>query len=127
MPSSGLSGPFDLTESNILTYVPPRRIGTYMLGMIDRRSKTFLVAYTGRSDTDLAARLRGWVGLYSQFKFGLSRYAEDAFDKECRLYHDFAPPDTKLHPASPRGSNAQCPICSIRVPAFANIFLVDSM
>jgi hypothetical protein len=98
-----------------------------MLGMIDKRTNMFLIAYTGRSDTDLAARLGGWVGIYSQFKFGLSPSAEAAFEKECRLYHDFAPPDTKLHPARPSNSNATCPLCSIKIPAFANIFLVDSM
>jgi hypothetical protein len=121
MPSSGLSGPFALTESNILTHIPPRLIGTYALGMTDKRSNTFLVDYVGRSDNDVAARLLGWVGIYKEFKFDYFLSAEAAFEKECHLYHDFNPPDNQLHPARPRNSKARCPHCLTEAPTFCDV------
>lgn len=113
VPSSGLTGPYALTGPNILTHVSPGMIGAYVLGKSDKSSNIFLIAYAGRSDTDVATRLQNWVGSYDEFKFVYFHSAQVAFEKECHLYHDFNPPDNKVHPARPSNSNAKCPRCSI--------------
>jgi hypothetical protein len=39
--------------------------------------------------------------------------AKAAFDKECDLYHDFKPPDNKVHPARQKGANWTCKRCTV--------------
>ena len=111
MPSTGLRGTFPLTEIGIKDNVPQKSAGAYALGYT--RDDTFYVQYIGRSDVDVAARLRYHIGDYFRFKFESYSTAKEAFEKECCLYHDFKPADNDRHPARPAGKNWECPVCDI--------------
>lgn len=113
MAESGLYGPHDLTSSGIENNVKGTGAGAYALGRVGNDG-TFYIDYVGRSDDDLAARLQQHVPEpYPKFKYGFLSSAKAAFDKECNLYHDFNPPNNKIHPARPRGSNWTCSRCTV--------------
>lgn len=110
MAVTGLDGPYKLTNERIDEVVKKKSPGTYAL---DRNpdDPAFKVARVGRSDTDVAARLKSYVGgKYKYFKFGYSSSAKAAFEKECTLYHDFNPPDNAIHPDRPEGTDYDCPV-----------------
>lgn len=117
MASTGLGGPYSLTEQGIDYNVTRTSPGVYVLGHT-REDDAFIVKYVGRSDDDLNDRLKQWVGKgYHEFKFGYSDSPKAAFEKECTIYHDFGGPkgdlDNKKHPQRPEGSNWQCPKCDV--------------
>jgi hypothetical protein len=110
MASSGLYGPFALTANGVSNNVKGVGAGAYALGNT-KDDGVFYIQYVGRSDDDLAARLQDHVPeRYQQFKYGFFKSAQEAFEKECHLYHDFNPPDNKVHPAVPKGTECACPI-----------------
>jgi hypothetical protein len=112
MASTGLIGPRPLTEKDIDAIVKGVGPGAYALGR-DLGTK-FVVDYVGRSDEDLNARLKQWVGSkYTHFKYGFWNTSQEAFWKECRLFHDFGGTerlDNKVHPARPKGTSWTCPV-----------------
>ena len=113
MPNSGLSGPFPLTSAGVSKNVSRTSPGAYALGRVDEQN-TFHIRYVGRSDDDVAGRLQQHVPeSYTHFKFDYFPSAKTAFEKECRLYHDFEPVDNKVHPARPKNANWSCPVCTI--------------
>jgi len=115
MPNTGLNGSFALTEDNIDNEVTKRSAGTYALGYLNGEN-AFVVRYVGRSDDDVNGRLKQWVGEYKSFKYGYSLSPKNAFDKECRLYHDFGGKeklDNEIHPDRPDNTDWECPICTI--------------
>ena len=63
----------------------------------------------GRSDTDLNQRLHEHMPKYKRFQFGYFATAQEAYEKECALYHDFNPPAAL---ATQRGRMA--PSCAAR-------------
>lgn len=111
MPTSELRGPFPLTGDGVAKNVTRTSPGAYALGHSDGGS--YYIYYVGRSDADVATRLRQHIGEYRQFKYEYYPSAKAAFEKECRLYHDFKPRDNKNHPARPAGSGWKCPVCRI--------------
>jgi hypothetical protein len=113
MPSAGLSGPYLLDSETVDAIVGRKSAGAYALGRSE--GETFYIRFVGRSDGDVAARLRAHLGDYQQFKFGYFGAPKAAFDKECHLYHDFGESklDNRLHPARPGYSRWQCPRCRI--------------
>lgn len=112
MPTTNLTGPFALTFEEIARTVTKSLPGAYALGWVDANG-VFHVNRVGRSDTDLPGRLRDYVGDYAYFKADYFPSAKAAFEKECRLFHDFQPTDNKLHPDRPSGSNWVCPCCPV--------------
>jgi hypothetical protein len=109
---TGLEGPYPLERKTIDVTLTRASAGIYVLGNDD--GEDFHIHYIGRSDSDVAARVREFVGFYSQFAFAYSDSANAAFDKECQLYHDFGQSlDSKLHPSRPAYSSWHCPRCSI--------------
>ena len=110
MVSTGLKGSYPLTESDINTNVTMASAGAYALGRL--KDEAFLVSYVGRSDDDVNARLKQHVSDYARFKYRYFPSPKAAFEKECDLYHDFEPPDNKIHPARPKNSDWTCPRCS---------------
>jgi hypothetical protein len=111
MASSGLRGPFPLTIAGVDSAVTNTSAGAYALGQANNDG-AFVVRYVGRSDDDVNARLKKHVPeLYRQFKYEYYPSARAAFDKECNLYHDFHPRDSKIHPARPEDANWKCPRC----------------
>jgi len=111
MPSTGLDGPYPLTQPSITKNVTKKSPGAYALGKTE--NNTFYVSYVGRGDTDVADRLADHIGEYDEFKFGYFSSAKTAFEKECNLYHDFSGLDNKIHPARPDNSNWKCPRCTV--------------
>ncbi len=77
------------TEINeVVTQQSP---GAYALDQ-SHDSGPFHITYVGRSDTDVNASLQERVGKYKRFKFEYYPSAEEAYQKECALYHDFPTP-----------------------------------
>jgi hypothetical protein len=112
---SGLRGSFPLDEGTINEEVGYGSPGVYALGYM--KGKTFIIQGIGRSDTDVHARLKEYIGEYDRFKFAYSDSPQAAFTKECQLYHTFGGPEGKLnnknHPERPQGSTWHCPQCNV--------------
>ena len=116
----GQSYPFnqDAINENIL----PGRIGNYAYGYINEKG-LFVVRYVGRSDTDLRTRIAHGLSEYAQnstlryerFKFSYANTPREAYEKECRNYHDFGGEKgwlvNSVHPAKPEDDDTSCPIC----------------
>ncbi len=114
MAKTGLAGPYPLSFDAINTVVEQQCAGAYALGYIDQNGR-FCINHVGRSDSDVGAKLRDHIGSDMLFKFGYFPSAREAFEKECRLFHDFNPPGNRVHPARPHGTNWECPRCRIFV------------
>ncbi len=113
MPTTGLYGPHTLTTVGVSNNVKGVGAGAYALGRL-AADGTFYIDYVGRSDDDLGARLQQHTPeKYTHFKYGFLPSAKAAFDKECDLYHDFKPPDNKVHPARQKGANWTCKRCTV--------------
>jgi hypothetical protein len=114
-PRTGLRGPFLLNEQTVNEEVGYGSPGAYALG--NKRGKTFIVRRFGRSDTDINARLKEYIGKYDSFKFEYLDSPEAAFTKECELYHAFRGPEGRLdntnHPDRSQGTMWQCPKCNV--------------
>lgn len=110
MVSTDWTESFPLNTQTINTVVTKTSSGAYALGR--QIGYAFYVDYVGRSDTDLAERLKFWIGRYTHFQAGYYGSPLDAFIKECNLYHDFAGSlDNKVHPDRPNNSGWKCPRC----------------
>jgi len=102
-------GPYDLTNKRIDEVIAQTSPGAYALDKTN--DSDFRVCRVGRSDRDVKAQLKSYVGSkYRYFKFGYNTSAKTAFEKECTLYHDFDPPDNTTHPDRPEGTNWACPV-----------------
>ena len=104
------SGPFLLTKYGIQREVPRQTAGAYALGNLRMHSDFEGAALLGRADSDLARDLARHIGRYQTFLFVAADNAEEAFRRECEIYHRLNRPDLK-HPTRPHGSDWQCPIC----------------
>ncbi|MBR4127715.1 MAG: hypothetical protein IKR09_09095 [Alphaproteobacteria bacterium] len=111
-----MNGPFAFDQETINQKVTKTSAGNYALGRLDEKG-TFFVSYVGRSDTDVAERLSSHLNEkgYSFFKFSYASSTKDAFEKECRNYHDFGENKSlknDYHPDKPNGTNYKCPVCN---------------
>jgi hypothetical protein len=111
MPEMGLTGPFALTEVDINKEVSQVSPGVYALDQ-NHESGPFRVTYVGRSDANLNQRLHEHRPKYKRFQYTYFATAEEAFEKECALYHDFNPPARISHPSRPAGTKLRCPRCN---------------
>lgn len=116
MASLNMVGPFPLNEKEIDLQIKRGVPGNYAYGYLNDEER-FLVQYVGRSDEDLNARIKHGVGHYKMFKYSYASNMQEAFEKECRNYHDFGGDegilDNKIHPDRPDGTNYRCPVCTI--------------
>jgi len=114
MASLDMNGPYPLTDNEIDRRVTRTSPGNYGLGYT-KDDGTFIVEYVGRSDDDVNSRLHDWTGKkYKQFKYSYANSPKEAFEKECRNYHDFGSSeklDNDIHPDRPNGTNWKCPVC----------------
>lgn len=116
MPNTGLEGPYHLSLERIDEVVTETSPGVYVLER-EKDPNSFIMNYVGRSDDDVNDRLKDWVDEsgYKRFKFAYFGSPKAAFEKECKIYHDFSGPNGKLdnekHPQRPEGTNWQCPRC----------------
>lgn len=109
--TTGLLGPFRLTFDGISQAVTRKSSGTFVLGHTDAAGR-FCINHVGRADNDLKSGLLDYIGSASMFKYGYFPL-RSAFEKECELFHNFAPPGTRVHPGRPKGTNWVCPYCRI--------------
>lgn len=113
MPLLDMHGPVNFDADSIAAKVETDHIGNYALGYIDDEG-VFIVMYVGRSDEDLVVRLKQQFNengnRYPKFKFSYADTIMEAFEKECRNYHEFDPPDNKYHPKRPEDYDGLCPV-----------------
>ncbi len=112
MAETGLNGPFPMSKTDIDAMVTEQSPGVYALDQ-SHDSGPFHITYVGRSDTDVNASLQERVRKYKRFKFEYFPTGEEAYRKECELYHDFNPPARIAHPARPMGTKWTCPRCKL--------------
>src|SRR3954471_18241275 len=97
-PAGLLYGPYPLRQDTVKQLVIFSSPATYVLGNSD--AGVFHARCVGRSDIDVAARIRGFVGFYTEFKFAYCGNALTAFEGECRLYHELGSSlESAMHPA----------------------------
>jgi hypothetical protein len=113
--SLNMTGPLDFDSNTVDREVESDRVGNYALGYL--RNNNFQVRYVGRSDNKklkgrIKQHLREADSKHSKFKFSYADSVREAFEKECRNYHDFKPPENKIHPDRPDHTDWPCPIQS---------------
>lgn len=103
-----LRGPYLLISDNVKSAIPQKSFGTYVVGAYKHGlTEPMLV---GRSD-DLAAQLLKHIGSYASFSFTYAFSDRAAYRMECEMYHAWKPLDNHMHPAKPKESNWECPVC----------------
>jgi hypothetical protein len=109
VPTPALNGPHPLCLEQLGTRVTRRAAGAYLLsaslgGEIGAR-------WVERSDYDVGARLRQYIGLYSHFAWAYASSPAHAYEMACEMYHEWRPPENIKHPDKPEGDDWMCPIC----------------
>ena len=102
---------YDLNAQTISRVVAAGFPGVYLLG--HRGAIGLNVRYVGRSDTDLASRLKDHVSWYSHFQFEYAVGPATAFHEECRLWHHHGGSqhlNNSIHPDSPLGMDLKCSV-----------------
>lgn len=108
---TNLDGPYRLTYDAICAALPEATPGVFALGY-NGRGDVFYINYVGRSDSDVRKSLLDLIGSDLAFKYGLSSSAEEAFIRECELFHALRPPGNRVHPVRAASTNWACPSCS---------------
>jgi len=110
---TGLRGSFPLDAETIDAEVTAVSSGVFALGL--KKANVFHVHYVSRSDSNVNAELKKYVGKYDRFKFDYTASPESAFKMECDLYHKFHGPqgrlDNEQHPDRPSEVTSVCPTC----------------
>jgi hypothetical protein len=110
-----MQGPYTLDNMSIDANVTNTLPGIFALGMIE--DYKFIVKHIGRSDTDINAQLKTWVGKnYTSFKFSYATSSKAAFAKECKNFHDFGGTqqlDNDIHPERPVNTDWGCHFCGV--------------
>ena len=118
MPSLGMGKKYKLSDIIVSLVVPENVIGNYAFGYIDEVKGAFIVCYVGRSDSDLRKEIKQQMKTdraegCTHFKYSLARTTKEAFEKECRNYHDFGGSKSlhnDYHPDKPDYTNYKCPV-----------------
>jgi hypothetical protein len=112
IPLPELNDPDYLTREKV-EKIPAKTAGFYVLGTLGD-NKVMSVSYVGRSDDDLAAKLKRHIGNYPAFAYAKAESALLAYQGECRLYHALLPSKNVMHPIrkSPAAEWA-CPVCGV--------------
>ena len=81
------------------------------------RNEVFFAVYIGRFDTDLQTEIIARSGAYPQcthFMYSYANTIKEAFEKECKNFHDCGGSESllnKIHPDKPNGADYKCPYC----------------
>jgi hypothetical protein len=110
MPLPELQDPEALTKETVDAAIMHKTAGFYVLGALGD-NEVMSVSYVGRSDDDLAAKLKRHAGNYAAFAFATTASALLAYQGECRLYHALKPSKNVLHPIGRAGADWACPVC----------------
>ncbi len=114
MATLNMKGPYNLDKATVEKVLGNDQIGNYALVEKNNKGDVF-VRYVGRSDDCIKKRLLYWVKNSQRqlFKYSYAESIKEAFDKECKNYHDFNPADNDIHPDKPEGKNYKCPVCDV--------------
>ena len=118
MASLDMLGPFALTDNEVNKIVPENVMGNYAFLQKKWLTDEYLVRYVGRSDSDLKKEIKQQMKTdrakgCTHFMFSIAKSKKEAFEKECRNYHDFGECDclnNDIHPAKPAGTEYKCPV-----------------
>lgn len=102
-------GPYDFDTENVNRM--KKGMGNYALGNIAENDK-FGVEYVGRSLTNLQEELIQRLsthGHHTKFMASVSDTVKEVFEKECKNYHEFEPPENDIHPSIPENTDLTCP------------------
>lgn len=118
MASLDMLGPFALTDAEVNKRVPENVMGNYAFLQKKWLAGEYIVRYVGRSDSDLKKEIKQQMKTdraagCTHFMFSIAKSKKEAFEKECRNYHDFGECDSlnnDIHPAKPAGTEYKCPI-----------------
>lgn len=105
-----MSGWFSLGERAVVAHARRRWPGVYRLA--DTHG---IPRYIGRSDEDVQKRLLDHVrtGRYRFFWVEHIGTPDDAFHRECHLFHYYRRQlDNAIHPSRPKGCGDACPKCN---------------
>ena len=105
-----LQDPDTLTKEKVDDLIRYKTAGFYVLGTLGD-NKVMTVSYVGRSDDDLAAKLRRHAGNYPAFAYATAESALLAYQGECRLYHALKPSKNVMHPVRRPAAEWACPVC----------------
>lgn len=105
-----LHDPDALTPEKVDAAIRFRTPGFYVLGTMGD-NKLMTVSYVGRSDDDLAGKLKRHAGNYQAFAYATAESALLAYQGECRLYHALKPSKNVMHPIRKGGNEWACPVC----------------
>lgn len=114
MATLNMEGPYTFDQKTIDQKVTKKSAGNYALGRTGKDG-SFYISYIGRSDTDLHNRLSSQLHEHPhrEFKFSYANTALEAYEKECKNYHDFGECkklENEIHPDKPYVL-CNCPIC----------------
>jgi hypothetical protein len=126
MGSLNMNGPYDFNNDSIDSNVTKASVGNYALGNVDKETDNFHVTYVGRSDSDVKDKLRQQLSetkntnykyqtKSTSFKYSYASSPKEAFEKECRNYHDFVGSKkliNNVHPEKPMEVSWKCPVCN---------------
>ncbi len=110
IPLPELHDPDHLTKEKVDAAIGHRTPGFYVLGTLGD-NKVMSVSYVGRSDDDIAGKLKRHVGNYPAFAYATADSALLAYQGECRLYHALKPSKNVMHPIRRGGPEWACPVC----------------
>jgi hypothetical protein len=108
-----------LFDQNHVEQVPHGLLGVFQLS---RGAEN--VAYVGRADDDLRARISEMLDKgYTHFQWVQLPWVKETFEMHCRLYHHGGGRkrlDNQDHPYPPEGKNWRCPL-SAQPPAMCEL------
>lgn len=109
---------YKLSDIVVSMVIPDNKIGNYAFGYMDDEDGAFVVCYVGRSDSDLKREIKQQMKTdrakgCTHFKYSIAKSVKEAFEKECKNYHDFGESEclyNDIHPAKPAGTESKCPV-----------------
>jgi len=110
MAMPALIGPKDLSRDVIDEEFRRKTAGAYVIGTRDP-DQVMRVPYTGRSDDDIASRLKVHIGNYDAFSYVLAASPLQAYERHCEIYHALKPSKNTRHPYKPKDVDCVCPVC----------------
>ncbi len=115
--NAGLGKPMPLDEDTIKKEVDNGEdwssASVFVLGGIRKGTDgkpRFVIRWVSHVDGDLGTVLRKHIGKYKGFRFKFFRSTSSAYDRECKIFHDFNPPDNVEHPVKPKNTKFVCSV-----------------
>ncbi|MDL2307716.1 hypothetical protein LJC48_06825 [Desulfovibrio sp. OttesenSCG-928-C06] len=109
---SSMSKVYPLNKGNVEKHALENR-GSYRLGnALNEKGGLDGVSYVGRDDVNVRTRLMDHVnsGKASYFRVFNADSVREAYEQECKDYHEFKPAENTNHPAKPKNHQYPCPV-----------------